>query len=30
MGFSMLSGVEATYSSFLFISLKPWEERKTA
>src|SRR4029077_4968362 len=29
MGFSMLSGVNATYSSFFFISLKPWEERKT-
>jgi HAE1 family hydrophobic/amphiphilic exporter-1 len=25
----MLSGVNATYSSFFFISLKPWEERKT-
>ena len=29
MGFSLLSGVNATYSSFYFISLKPWEERKT-
>jgi len=29
MGYSMLSGVNATYSSFFFISLKPWEERKT-
>jgi len=29
MGYSMLSGVNATYSSFYFISLKPWEERKT-
>src|SRR4026209_244602 len=29
MGFSMLSGVNATYSSFFFVSLKPWEERKT-
>lgn len=29
MGFSMLSGVNATYSSFYFISLKPWEERHT-
>jgi HAE1 family hydrophobic/amphiphilic exporter-1 len=28
-GFSMLSGVNATYSSFFFISLKPWAERKT-
>jgi HAE1 family hydrophobic/amphiphilic exporter-1 len=25
----MLSGVNATYSSFFFVSLKPWEERKT-
>jgi HAE1 family hydrophobic/amphiphilic exporter-1 len=25
----MLSGVNATYSSFYFISLKPWEERHT-
>ena len=29
MGYSMLSGVNGTYSSFFFISLKPWEERKT-
>jgi HAE1 family hydrophobic/amphiphilic exporter-1 len=29
MGYSMLSGVNATYSSFFFISLKSWEERKT-
>ena len=29
MGYSMLSGVNATYSSFFFISLKPWSERKT-
>ena len=29
MGYSMLSGVNATYSSFFFISLKPWNERKT-
>src|SRR5208283_5417410 len=29
MGYSMLSGVNATYSSFFFISLKPWGERKT-
>jgi hydrophobic/amphiphilic exporter-1 (mainly G- bacteria), HAE1 family len=28
-GFSLLSGVNATYSSFFFISLKPWDERKT-
>jgi HAE1 family hydrophobic/amphiphilic exporter-1 len=29
MGYSMLSGVNATYSSFFFISLKPWAERET-
>jgi hydrophobic/amphiphilic exporter-1 (mainly G- bacteria), HAE1 family len=29
MGYSMLSGVNATYSSFYFVSLKPWDERKT-
>jgi len=29
MGYSMLSGVNATYSSFFFISEKPWDERKT-
>ena len=29
MGYSMLSGVNATYSSFFFVSLKPWEDRKT-
>jgi len=29
MGFSLLSGVNGTYSSFFFISLKPWDERKT-
>ncbi|HXY06655.1 MAG TPA: efflux RND transporter permease subunit [Terriglobales bacterium] len=29
MGYSLLSGVNATYSSFFFISLKPWAERKT-
>jgi hydrophobic/amphiphilic exporter-1 (mainly G- bacteria), HAE1 family len=29
VGYSMLSGVNATYSAFFFISLKPWEERKT-
>lgn len=27
-GYSMLSGVGATYSGFYFIALKPWEERK--
>jgi HAE1 family hydrophobic/amphiphilic exporter-1 len=29
VGYSMLSGVNTTYSSFFFVSLKPWEERKT-
>jgi HAE1 family hydrophobic/amphiphilic exporter-1 len=29
MGYSLLSGVNATYSSFFFISFKPWDERKT-
>ena len=28
-GFSMLSWVQDTYSAFFFVSLKPWEERKT-
>ena len=28
-GYSLLSGVNATYSAFFFISLKPWDERKT-
>jgi len=28
IGYSMLSGVQATYSSFYFITLKPWSERK--
>jgi HAE1 family hydrophobic/amphiphilic exporter-1 len=28
VGYSMLSGVNTTYSSFFFISFKPWEERK--
>jgi HAE1 family hydrophobic/amphiphilic exporter-1 len=28
-GYSLLSGVTATYSTFYFITLKPWEERKT-
>jgi HAE1 family hydrophobic/amphiphilic exporter-1 len=28
-GFSLLSGVNTTYSSFFFISLKPWDVRKT-
>src|SRR5499427_5490614 len=29
MGYSMLSGVNATYSSFYFVSFKPWHERTT-
>ena len=29
IGYSMLSGVNATYSSFFFVSFKNWEERKT-
>ncbi len=29
VGFNMLSGVTNTYSSFFFIALKPWDERKT-
>ena len=29
MGYSMLSGVNATYSSFFFVSLKEWKERKS-
>src|SRR5262249_20582383 len=29
VGYSMLSGVNATYSAFFFITLQPWEERKT-
>ena len=28
IGYSMLSGVNTTYSAFFFISFKPWEERK--
>jgi HAE1 family hydrophobic/amphiphilic exporter-1 len=28
IGYSMLSGVQATYSSFYFITLKEWGERK--
>jgi multidrug efflux pump len=28
LGYSMLSGVQATYSSFYFITLKEWKERK--
>jgi HAE1 family hydrophobic/amphiphilic exporter-1 len=29
IGYSMLSGVNTTYSSFFFVSLEPWSERKT-
>jgi HAE1 family hydrophobic/amphiphilic exporter-1 len=29
MGYSLLSGVNATYSSFYFVSLKPWHDRVT-
>jgi hydrophobic/amphiphilic exporter-1 (mainly G- bacteria), HAE1 family len=29
IGYSMLSGVNTTYSSFFFISFKNWEDRKT-
>ena len=29
VGYSMLSGVQNTYSSFYFITLKEWAERKT-
>src|SRR3984885_10986221 len=29
IGYSMLSGVNTTYSSFFFVSFKDWEERKT-
>ncbi len=29
LGYSLLSGVQTTYSSFFFISFKPWDERKT-
>ncbi|MGB8720043.1 MAG: efflux RND transporter permease subunit, partial [Desulfobacterales bacterium] len=28
-GFSLLSGVQNTYSGFFFITLKPWDERKS-
>jgi HAE1 family hydrophobic/amphiphilic exporter-1 len=30
IGYSMLSGVQTTYSSFFFVSFKDWDERKTA
>jgi len=29
IGYSLLSGVQNTYSAFFFVSFKPWEERKT-
>src|SRR6202041_1195417 len=29
IGYSMLSGVNTTYSSFFFVSFKNWEDRKT-
>jgi len=29
-GYSMLSGVNTTYSSFFFVSFKDWDQRKTA
>jgi HAE1 family hydrophobic/amphiphilic exporter-1 len=29
IGYSMLSGVNTTYSSFFFISFKSWDDRKT-
>jgi HAE1 family hydrophobic/amphiphilic exporter-1 len=28
-GFSLLSGVQSTYGGFFFVTLNPWEERKT-
>jgi HAE1 family hydrophobic/amphiphilic exporter-1 len=28
VGYSLLSGVGTTYSSFFFVSLKPWDKRK--
>ena len=27
VGFSLLSGVNTTYSGFFFVTLKPWDER---
>jgi HAE1 family hydrophobic/amphiphilic exporter-1 len=30
VGFSLLSGVSTTYSSFFFVSFKDWDERKAA
>ena len=29
IGYSLLSGVQTTYSAFFFVSFKPWDERKT-
>ncbi len=29
VGLNLISSVQMTYSSFFFISLKPWDERKT-
>jgi hydrophobic/amphiphilic exporter-1 (mainly G- bacteria), HAE1 family len=29
-GYSMLSGVNTTYSGFFFVNLKPWKKRETA
>ena len=29
VGYSMLSGVNTTYSAFFFVSFHPWDERKT-
>ena len=28
IGFSLLSGVQNTYSAFFFVTLKEWDERK--
>ncbi|MEA2264409.1 MAG: hypothetical protein QOJ51_7234, partial [Acidobacteriaceae bacterium] len=30
IGYSLLSGVSTTYSSFFFVSLKDWDERKSS
>jgi hydrophobic/amphiphilic exporter-1 (mainly G- bacteria), HAE1 family len=29
IGFSLLSGVQSTYNAFFFVTLKPWDERKS-
>jgi len=29
VGYNMLSGVNSTFNAFFFVTLKPWEERKT-